>query len=203
MQPVAAAIGAAAIACYRYWLLQLSIAAAICHCSYPSLYLSIAAAIHCCSYQSLQLSIAAAISPCSYPLCEGTEADGSDRTNALMNPPPRLKNRWDQAWQESHENEHKPCELLVLFSSCGILSAGSRMDNRPLPRQTLPEPHKFIMTSFTKCDVSFTQWRLTSSTKPSHIIPQGPHHHQELFKRSPVGFLLKSTGNRSRSWVQD
>jgi len=28
---------------------------------------------------------------------------------------------------------------------------------------------------------------------PHH--PQGPHHHQELFERSPVGFLLKSTGN--------
>jgi len=36
---------------------------------------------------------------------------------------------------------------------------------------------------------------------PHH--PQGPHHHLELFKRSPVGFWLKSTGNQSRSWVQD
>ena len=54
-----------------------------------------------------------------------------------------------------------------------------------------------------KYDVTFTQWRLTSSTKSSHIIPQGPHHHLELFKRSPVGFLLKSTGNQPRSWVQD
>jgi len=106
-------------------------------------------------------------------------------------------------WQESHENMHKPCELLVLFSSCGILSVGPRTNDRPLPRQTIPEPHKFTMTSFAKYDISFTQWRLTSSTKPSHIIPQGPHHHLELFKRSPVGFLLKSTGNRPRSWVQD
>jgi len=106
------------------------------------------------------------------------------------------------AWQESHENGHKSCELLVLFSSCGILSVGSRTDDRPLPRQTFPEPHKSTMTSFAKYDVSFTQWQLSPSTKPSHIIPQGPHHHQEFFKRSPVGFLLKSTGNRPRSWVQ-
>jgi len=49
-----------------------------------------------------------------------------------------------------------------------------------------------------KCDVLFTQWWLSPSTKQSHIIPQGPPHHQELFKRSPVGFLLKSTGIRPR-----
>jgi len=106
-------------------------------------------------------------------------------------------------WQESHENEHKPCELLVLFSSCGTLSAGSRTDNRSLPRQTIPEPHKNHHDIIHKYDVSFAQWWLSPSMKPSHIIPQGPHHHQELFKRSPVGFLLKSTGNQPRSWVQD
>jgi len=79
-------------------------------------------------------------------------------------------------WQESHENEHKPCELLVLFSSCGILSVGSRMDNRPWPRQTLPEPHDFTMTSFTSMtlhspnDGSHLQLNRATSSLKDHII---------------------------------
>jgi len=53
-------------------------------------------------------------------------------------------------WQESHGNKQLPCGLLVLFSSCGTLSAWSRMDDQPLPRQTFPSPHDYTMTSFTK-----------------------------------------------------
>jgi len=90
-----------------------------------------------------------------------------------------------------------------LFSSCGILSTGSRMDDWPLPRQTFFEPHNFTMTSLIKSIHLPHQWQLSPSTKLSHITPQEPQHHQELFKRSPVGFLLKSTGNWPRSWVQD
>jgi len=107
------------------------------------------------------------------------------------------------SWQESHGIEHKPCELLVLFSSCGILATGSRTDNWPWPRQTLPEPHDFTMTSFTSTmfhspnDGSHLQLnRATSSLK-------GPHHPQEFVKRSPVGFLLKATGKCLRSGLQD
>jgi len=79
-------------------------------------------------------------------------------------------------WQESHKNERKPCELLVLFSSCGILSAGSRTDNRPWPRQTLPEPHDFTMTSFTSTtlhspnDGSHLQLNRATSSLKDHII---------------------------------
>jgi len=106
-------------------------------------------------------------------------------------------------WQESHKNERSLCELLVLFSSCGTLLMGSRTDNLPLPRQTIFSPHNCTMTSFTKLILIHHQWRLSPSTKLSYITPQEPHHHQELFKRSPVGFLLKSTRNWPRSWVQD
>jgi len=60
----------------------------------------------------------------------------------------------------------------------------------------------FTMTSLAKHNAIFIQWWLTPSTKLSHIIPQGPHH-LELFERFPVGFLLKSTGNQSRSGLQD
>ena len=42
---------------------------------------------------------------------------------------------------------------------------------------------------------------IITNAGPHH--PQGPPHHVELFKRSPVGFLLKSTGNPSRSVVQE
>jgi len=41
---------------------------------------------------------------------------------------------------------------------------------------------------------------IITNAGPHH--PQGPHH-QELFKRSPMGFLLKSTGNWSRSGHQE
>jgi len=80
------------------------------------------------------------------------------------------------SWQESHENEHKLCELLVLFSSCGILSARSRTDNWPWPRQTLPEPHDFTMTSFTSTtftssnDGSHLQRNRATSSLKDHII---------------------------------
>jgi len=79
-------------------------------------------------------------------------------------------------WQELHENERKPCELLVLFSSCGILAAGSRTDNWPWPRQTLPEPHDFTMTSFTSTtlhspnDGSHLQLNRATSSLKDHII---------------------------------
>jgi len=79
-------------------------------------------------------------------------------------------------WQESHEIKHKPCELLVLFSSCGTLSTGSRMDDQPLPRQTIPEPHKFTMTSFTSTtfhspnDGSHLQQNQATSSLKDHII---------------------------------
>jgi len=76
-------------------------------------------------------------------------------------------------------------------------------DNWPLPRQTIFAPHNCTMTSFIKSILIPHQWQLLPSTKLSHITPQEPHHHQELFKRSPVGFMLKSTGNWPRSWVQD
>jgi len=78
-----------------------------------------------------------------------------------------------------------------------------RMDDRSLPKQTFLSPHNCTMTSFTKLIHLPHQWWLSPSMKPSHITPQEPHHHQELFERSPVGFLLKSTGNWPRSWVQD
>jgi len=79
-------------------------------------------------------------------------------------------------WQESHRIEHKPRELLVLFLSCGILSAGSRTDNRPWPRQTLPGPHNFTMTSFTSMtfhspnDGSHLQLNWATSSLKDHII---------------------------------
>jgi len=50
-----------------------------------------------------------------------------------------------------------------------------------------------------KYDVTFTQWWLTSSTKSSHIIPQGPHHHQELFKSSSRGLQWDFCWNPLRS----
>jgi hypothetical protein len=102
-------------------------------------------------------------------------------------------------WQESHKNERKPCELLVLFSSCGILSAGSRTDNRPWPRQTLPEPHDFTMTSFTSTTLPSPNDGSHLQQKPSHIIPQGPHHHQELFKSSSRGLQWDFCWNPLRS----
>jgi len=51
-----------------------------------------------------------------------------------------------------------------------------------------------------KYDVTFTQWRLTSSTKSSHIIPQGPHHHQELFESSSRGLQWDFCWNPLRSF---
>jgi len=120
----------------------------------------------------------------------------------LANPMPEDA-RGLMPWQESHRNGWSLCELWVLFLSCGTLSTGSRMDNWPLPRQTIFAPLSCTMTSFTKLILLHHQRQLLSSTNPSHSTPPGPHHHQELFERSPVGFLLKSTGNQPRSWVQD
>jgi len=51
-----------------------------------------------------------------------------------------------------------------------------------------------------KYDVTIIQWRLTSSTKSSHIIPQGPHHHQELFKSSSRGLQWDFCWNPLRSF---
>jgi len=70
--------------------------------------------------------------------------------------------------------------------------------DRPLLHLTITQwHHSSSSSSYLTNDSSHLQ------TKPSHITPQEPHHHCELFKRSPVGFLLKSTGNQPRSWVQD
>jgi len=51
-----------------------------------------------------------------------------------------------------------------------------------------------------KYDVTFIQSRLTSSTKSSHIIPQGPHHHQELFESSSRGLQWDFCWNPLRSF---
>ncbi len=106
-------------------------------------------------------------------------------------------------WQESHRNWQLLCELLVLFSSCGTLSVGPRIDHEPLPSQTTPSPHNCSITSFIKIILLPHQWQLTPSTNQATSLLK---HHiiiKSYFERSPVGFLLKSTGNWPRSWVQD
>jgi len=37
--------------------------------------------------------------------CEETEAEGTAKANALMNPPPRLRHRWDQAGRHPDQTQ--------------------------------------------------------------------------------------------------
>jgi len=105
-------------------------------------------------------------------------------------------------WQESHRNAQSLCESLVLFSSCGTLSTGPRTDHEPLPNQTTFSPHNRSMTLFTKFILIAHQWQLTPSTNRATSPLQDHIIIKSYFERSPVGFLQKSTGNWSKSWVQ-
>jgi len=112
-------------------------------------------------------------------------------------------NLWGSGWKESHRNWWSLCEFFILFSSRGTLFTGTRMDHGPLPSQTAPSPHIHSMTSFTKLILLPHQWWLTPSTNRATSPFQDHIIIKSYFERSPVGSLLRSTGNRPRSWVQD
>jgi len=73
-------------------------------------------------------------------------------------------------WQESQKNGRLLCELLVLFSSCGTLSTGSRTDDWPLPRQTIP------FTSQLHNDIIHQAHPLTSPMTALTFNETKPHH---------------------------
>ena len=106
----------------------------------------------------------------------------------------------DMPWQESHGIEHKPCELLVLFLSCRIL----------YPRDqgwTINPDQDRLFQNLTISPWHHSQVRryhhpMTAHifNKSSHIIPQGPHHHQELFRSSSRGLQWDFCWNPLRSF---
>jgi len=65
-------------------------------------------------------------------------------------------------------------------------------------------PHKFTMISLTSVTLfSCNDGPYLASTMLGHITLNDHIIIQELFKRSSVGFLLKSTEKHSRSRLQD
>jgi len=116
------------------------------------------------------------------------------------------------------------CALLVLFSSFRNHDQNKGINMirikelfhwlyssvGPKIQDQIPTMTDHTYTSQTHHDI-IHQVQCFSHPMTAHIFnnawpsyhPQGPHIIKSSFKRSPVGFLLKSTGNWSRSGLQD
>ena len=117
---------------------------------------------------------------------------------------------WQELWQHVFSLQLHYCFILVIAVWVlrfvlipWDLICGNKNGPWPLTKPDRSFTSHLLNDIIHQAHPSASPMMAHSFNKLGHITPSRPHHHQELFERSPVGLLLKSTGNQPRPWVKD
>jgi len=106
-------------------------------------------------------------------------------------------------WQESHRNDDRCVSSWFRSHPAGPYPWDWERTMDPYQARPFLAPHISLNDIVRQAHPLTSPMTAHTFNQTSHITPQGHIIIKSYSEKSPVGLLMKSTGNRPRTWVQE